>query len=213
MVGFRKVSSKGTLEFRMPAKSSSPTLPLPRSWTSRVKSAILQVISLAEFTMAHTRGWAANSPNSRIRLKADLDRAHQEIALLREELRIHQARMAQLPPHRRPYYPAVLRQRFLASSTGGSACLFSAGIGRDDGLITLTGDYLGREPALAALPSRELPCLSRAPRFPLSLLIISYSLSVKDLRRLPSRGAGSRIGVPPQPPASAPWASSKRSVF
>ena len=43
----------------------------------------------AQFTMAHTRGWAANSPNSRIRLKADLDRARQEIALLREELRIH----------------------------------------------------------------------------------------------------------------------------
>ena len=97
----------------MPAKSSSPTLPLPRSWTSRVKSAILQVISLAQFTMAHTRGWAANSPNSRIRLKADLDRAHQEIALLCEELRIHQARMAQLPPHRRPYYPPVQRMAIL----------------------------------------------------------------------------------------------------
>jgi hypothetical protein len=99
MVDFREASAKGTLEFRMPAKSSSPSLPLPRSWTSRVKSAILQVISLAQFTMAYTRGWAANSPNSRIRLKADLDRAHQEIASLREELRIHHARMAQLPPH------------------------------------------------------------------------------------------------------------------
>ena len=51
---------EGHLEFRMPAKTSSPTLPLPRSWTSRVKPAILQVISLAQFTMAHTRGWAAN---------------------------------------------------------------------------------------------------------------------------------------------------------
>jgi transcriptional regulator with XRE-family HTH domain len=63
--------------------------------------------------MAHTRGWAANSPNSRIRLKADLDRAHQEITLLREELRIHQARMAQLPPHRRPYYPPAERMAIL----------------------------------------------------------------------------------------------------
>ena len=75
----------------MPAKSSSSTIPLPRGWTSRVKLAILQVISLAQFTMAHTRGWAANSPNTRIRLKADLERAHHEIALLREELRIHTA--------------------------------------------------------------------------------------------------------------------------
>ena len=99
MVSFGKALSTGTLEFSMPAQSSPPTIPLPKSWASRVKSAILQVISLAQFTMSYTRGWAANSPNSRIRLKADLDRAHQEIALLREELRIHQARMAQLPPH------------------------------------------------------------------------------------------------------------------
>ena len=99
MVSFGKALSTGTLEFSMPAQSPPPTIPLPKSWASRVKSAILQVISLAQFTMAYTRGWAANSPNSRIRLKADLDRAHQEIALLREELRIHQARMAQLPPH------------------------------------------------------------------------------------------------------------------
>ncbi|MHC4403264.1 MAG: hypothetical protein ACYTG0_26700 [Planctomycetota bacterium] len=33
-------------------------------------------------TLAYTRGWAANSPNSRIRLKAELDRAHQEVAHL-----------------------------------------------------------------------------------------------------------------------------------
>ena len=67
------------------------------------------MISLAQFTITHARGWAANSPNSRIRLKADLDRAHQEIALLHEEVRIHSARMAQLPPHRRPYYPPAER--------------------------------------------------------------------------------------------------------
>jgi hypothetical protein len=84
-------SSESLPELPVSAKSSSPAIALPRSWTSRVKSAILHVISLAQFTMAYTRGWAADSPNSRIRLKADLDRAHQEIALLREELRIHQA--------------------------------------------------------------------------------------------------------------------------
>ena len=71
----------------MPAKSSLPEIPLPRGWPSRVKSAVLHVISLAQFTLAYTRGWAANSPNSRIRLKAELDRAHQEITRLQ-------------PPHR-----------------------------------------------------------------------------------------------------------------
>ena len=54
------------------------------------------MISLAQFTLAYTRGWAANSPNSRIRLKAELDRAQQEITLLREEVRIKDARMARL---------------------------------------------------------------------------------------------------------------------
>lgn len=61
---------------------------------------MLHVISLAQFTLAYTRGWAANSPNSRVRLKAECNRAQQEISLLKEELRIHRARMAQLPPHR-----------------------------------------------------------------------------------------------------------------
>ena len=97
----------------MPAKSSSPEIPLPRGWPAQVKSAILHVISLAQFTLAYTRGWAANSPNSRIRLKAELDRAHQEIALLREEVRIKDVRMAKVVPHRRPYYPPVERMAIL----------------------------------------------------------------------------------------------------
>ena len=97
----------------MPAKSSSPEIPLPRGWPAQVKSAILHVISLAQFTLAYTRGWAANSPNSRIRLKAELNRAHQEIALLREEVRIKDVRMAQVVPHRRPYYPPVERMAIL----------------------------------------------------------------------------------------------------
>ena len=97
----------------MPAKSSSPEIPLPRGWPSRVKSAILHVISLAQFTLAYTRGWAANSPNSRIRLKAELDRAHQEVALLREEIRIKDARMARIGPHRRPHYPPTQRMAIL----------------------------------------------------------------------------------------------------
>ena len=82
-------------------------VPIPRAWPSRVKSAILHVISLAQFSLAYTRGWAANSPNSRIRLKAELDRALQEITLLREEMRIKDVRMAQISPHRRPYYPST----------------------------------------------------------------------------------------------------------
>ena len=97
----------------MPAKSVSSVIPLPRAWPSRVKSAILHVISLAQFTVAYTRGWAADSVNSRIRLKAELDRALQDNALLREEIRIKNVRMARIPPHRRPLYPPTERMAIL----------------------------------------------------------------------------------------------------
>jgi hypothetical protein len=36
-------------------------IPLPKSWSSHVKSAALQIISLAQFAVAYTRGWAADS--------------------------------------------------------------------------------------------------------------------------------------------------------
>ncbi|GAF74261.1 unnamed protein product, partial [marine sediment metagenome] len=42
---------------------------------------------MGQFSLAYTRGWAVNSPNSRIRLKAEVDRSCQEITLLREEIR------------------------------------------------------------------------------------------------------------------------------
>ena len=40
-----------------------------------------------------TRRWAVNSINARIHLKAEADRLKQEVALLREEIRLKDARM------------------------------------------------------------------------------------------------------------------------
>jgi hypothetical protein len=40
-------------------------------------------------------------------------RLEHELALLREELRIKDARMERVPPHRRPHYPAVERLAIL----------------------------------------------------------------------------------------------------
>jgi predicted ATPase len=51
--------------------------------------------------------------NARVRLQAALDRAHQEIALLREALRIKDARMAQIAPLRRPHDPPAERMAIL----------------------------------------------------------------------------------------------------
>ena len=96
----------------MSVKSQSATAFL-RAHPSCVKSAVLHVISLAQFALAHTRGWAANCPNARIRLKAELDRAKQEIALLREQIRIKDARMASISPQCRPHYPPTERLAIL----------------------------------------------------------------------------------------------------
>jgi transposase InsO family protein len=90
-----------------------PTVPLPSHWSAAAKSAMLRGIGLAQFALAYTRGWAANSRNARVRLKAQLDRAQQEISLLREEVRIKNARMARIPPPQRPHYPPTERMAIL----------------------------------------------------------------------------------------------------
>jgi putative transposase len=78
---------------------------LPKHWTSHVKSAVLHVISLARFSITYSRSWAANSINARVRLATEVSRLKEQVALLCEELRIHNTRMGQIPPHRRPFYP------------------------------------------------------------------------------------------------------------
>ena len=42
--------------------------------------------------------------NARVRLKAENDRLHEEVALLREEMRIKDNRMTLIVPQRRPHY-------------------------------------------------------------------------------------------------------------
>jgi len=93
--------------------SANTRIPLPKSWPTHVRTAILHVISLAQFAAAYTRSWAANSVNSRIRLQAERDRALEELSRLREELRIEDARMASINPHRRPHYPPTERLAIL----------------------------------------------------------------------------------------------------
>jgi len=108
------VSMGHFLIFRTTCHVSSPqsSAPVPRNWPTSVRSAILHVISLGQYAIAYTRAWAVDSTNTRLSLKAKLDRANQEIALLREELRIKDARMKHLPPHQRPHYPRSNVWRF-----------------------------------------------------------------------------------------------------
>jgi transposase InsO family protein len=74
---------------------------------------VLHAIALARLALAEVRGWAVNSPIARLRLAAQLDHTRQEIALLREELRIKNTRMAQIAAHRRPHYPPTERMAIL----------------------------------------------------------------------------------------------------
>ena len=87
--------------------------PFPKGWPRHVKLAVLNIISLAHFSITSARGWAANSINARVRLAAENDRLHEGTALLRGELRIKDARMGRIKVHKRPRYTAIERLAIL----------------------------------------------------------------------------------------------------
>jgi len=68
----------------------------------------LHAISLGAMALA-----VARSRRVRARLRVELDRAENEIALLKEELAIKDARWGRVPPRRRPHFTAVQRMRIL----------------------------------------------------------------------------------------------------
>jgi putative transposase len=94
----------------MPQRS---LLPLPKDWPSRVKSAVLGSVSLATFIITQTRSRVQLAGNPLEQLQAANERLQQEIHLLREELRVKDARMAQVTPHKRPQYPPLDRMAIL----------------------------------------------------------------------------------------------------
>jgi putative transposase len=78
--------------------------PRPKHWTRSVQAALLHVIALAKYALVYTCSWAANSASQRVRLAAKVDQLQQEVALLRVEVRIKDARMGRIPPPQRPHY-------------------------------------------------------------------------------------------------------------
>jgi transposase InsO family protein len=101
----------------------APKLPLPRGWKHRVRSSVLHILALSHYTFTVLLARAANSKNRQVRLRAQIDRRDNEIALLQEELRIKDARMERVPPHRRPHYVPLERMAILElrASRGWSA--------------------------------------------------------------------------------------------
>ncbi len=74
---------------------------------------MLQVVSLAKYAAVYTRSWAADCPRARVRFRVERDRYQEDNALLREELRIKDARMASIPAHHRPFYRPTERLAIL----------------------------------------------------------------------------------------------------
>ncbi len=90
-----------------------PRVPLPNGWHRRAKSAMLHVISLAQYAVAYTRSWAANGQIARIRLKAANDQLSQHLAWLTEEIRVKDARMKRIAASKRPHYRPIERMSIL----------------------------------------------------------------------------------------------------
>ncbi len=84
-------------------------IPLPRRWPRCIKAAVLNVVSLAQFSLAYTQSWAVDSPIALVRLKAENDWLKQHVALLKEEIRIKNARMKRIDPNKRPHYAPTKR--------------------------------------------------------------------------------------------------------
>jgi len=61
----------------------SHSLPLSRGWPRRVRSAVVQVNSLARTSLALTQGWASESMNRELRGQAEGDRLQLAILELR----------------------------------------------------------------------------------------------------------------------------------
>jgi putative transposase len=97
----------------MPDTTPYRNLPLPTGWSTSVKSAVLQTIALAHVAVTHVRGMCADSSLARIRLRGKVDKIEQELALLREELRIKDDRMGRIDPGRRPQYLPTERLQIL----------------------------------------------------------------------------------------------------
>ena len=76
---------------------------LPKQWPAHVKSGILQAISLASVALTFAR----SRITTRHRLRAELDRANTEIALLRDELSIKDGRWERSRSRRRRHYTPV----------------------------------------------------------------------------------------------------------
>lgn len=93
--------------------SRKHVVPLPKNWPQHVKSAVIHTISLATTAFIATYGGLSRRKHRPTQTRIKLDLAHREIALLKEEMRLKDARFSRVPSHRRPYYRPIERLQIL----------------------------------------------------------------------------------------------------
>jgi transposase len=86
------------------------SLRFPISWATGVRNAVLNVIGLVRIAMLAGREALIQNGDS---LHARVHQLESELAKTREELRIKDARMKRIDPHRRPQYTKVERMAIL----------------------------------------------------------------------------------------------------
>ncbi len=91
------------------AKQTVPPLPLPKNWPQKVRSAAVHAIALARLALTTARGQANSADPGSGRIA----RLTEEILLIKEEMRIKDARMADIPAQRRPHYLSIERLAIL----------------------------------------------------------------------------------------------------
>jgi len=111
------MSTTNATQARRFPKTGQPEIRLPDQWTEHIKSGILCAIAAASSVIAAAHARTAR----RHRLRAELDRAENEIRLLREEMAIKDARWKRARPRRRPHGnpPRAVNQRANVSFRGG----------------------------------------------------------------------------------------------
>ena len=168
----------------MPAAHDPRQIPLPKGWPGRVKSAVLHVISLARFSLTAAWGCVAKKATRLTRLADRCARQDQEIALLREELRIKDARMERVAPRRRPYYRptermAILELRALEDGHYSKP--------RPRFSSRQQPSHLGADASMKTDPTRSSSCLNRSTSSP-----SSSDTSCSDAKRSVRRWASLR---------------------
>jgi putative transposase len=87
--------------------------PLPRSWRQGVKRAVIEAMSISAAAFNINLGRWFDSPVPQAREEAEKERLRVEVELLKEELRIKDARLARMPPGTGPRYEPADRMAIL----------------------------------------------------------------------------------------------------